>query len=428
MTSIASLDRIHREASERIRGGSHDAFLIGFVMSSTMLELSNLLAADLGVYAQACTEILTQLAPIDRCSLRITAVDLPSVVAGVGAEIPGTRGTVGVDIGEFTSGDDVSGLVLAVDVPAQLSSAGFIGLVATQIGSGLGRILEAERLRRRAAIANILALISRLDEEWGALELAKLTADLALLPGAVGASTSAAARRFAGVLTATSGRTGQVQTRYEHDIDDQLTLTVSIQHDAAPSAAHRAGSDRIIVSLLATLARIERNIRLAAEAVTDELTGIGNRRTVSKALIAAKAAADRNDHPLAVLLLDLDHFKEINDRFGHEVGDQILVAVARMLERNVRAYDTVTRWGGEEFLLICPNCGAAEAARIAEKILAECAVACSCLLPSDVVQTASVGFAVYPDVSRTPEALIGAADIAMYTAKRQGRNRYHRAS
>jgi diguanylate cyclase (GGDEF)-like protein len=182
------------------------------------------------------------------------------------------------------------------------------------------------------------------------------------------------------------------------------------------------------VALVAGLERIEQNIRLAAEADTDQLTGVGNRRRASKALAQARTMADTKGQPMSVLLCDLDHFKQVNDRFGHDTGDKVLTAFATLLRTSVRAHDTVIRWGGEEFLVILPGCDQPGAAGLADRLLSACPDVCQPVLPDDLRQTTSIGIAVYPAAARTPEALIGAADDALYRAKREGRNQHRTAS
>lgn len=131
---------------------------------------------------------------------------------------------------------------------------------------------------------------------------------------------------------------------------------------------------------------------------------------------------------MSVLLCDLDHFKLINDRFGHDAGDRVLTDFATLLRTSVRSHDTVIRWGGEEFLVILPGCDHLGAAGLADRLLAACPGACRGELPPDVSQTTSIGIAVYPAAARTPEALIGAADDALYRAKREGRNQHRTAT
>jgi diguanylate cyclase (GGDEF)-like protein len=100
----------------------------------------------------------------------------------------------------------------------------------------------------------------------------------------------------------------------------------------------------------------------------------------------------------------------------------VLVNFAALLQQSVRASDTVVRWGGEEFLVICPACDHDGAVSLAERLIAGCATACVSALPPDDPQTTSIGIAVYPAHAETPEMLVNKADAALYRAKREGRN------
>ena len=436
MTIISALNQMHHEAVEQIRAGSHNEFLVGFLTTSTMLELSNLVAADLDIesYAAAAADVITQLAPVGGCTVRIDPDDFPGVMVTVGAAVQSAagvglvNGATTVSIGDFTLDGQATGAVTAHDVPRQLSDANFVQMTANQVGSGLVQILEAERLRRRAAVANTLALIAAFNDSWGQSDLESLVANLCLLPGATGATIAAGANRLAGVLSAEGGRAGVAAAVREFKVDQRLDVSVSVRYVAEPTTAQNALLDEIVDVLASNLTRIEENIRLAAEAETDQLTGLANRRRVAKALSAARAMSDRRNEKFSVLLIDLDHFKSVNDQLGHDAGDAVLVAFANMLVRSIRPFDTVVRWGGEEFLVICAMCGSVEAGTVAERIISECASACADVLPDGWSQTASIGIAVYPDVASAPEALISAADSALYEAKREGRNRYRRAA
>jgi diguanylate cyclase (GGDEF)-like protein len=156
----------------------------------------------------------------------------------------------------------------------------------------------------------------------------------------------------------------------------------------------------------------------ASEARIDALTGLSNRRAVEEILAAEISRAQRFAHDLAVVLLDLDRFKEINDSFGHGAGDVMLREVSRLLTSLARQGDTVARWGGEEFVVVLPETDLAGAQRFAERLrrtieahsVGEMRTSASCgvatRLPEDTV-----------------EELIGAADQALYRAKSNGRNR-----
>lgn len=165
--------------------------------------------------------------------------------------------------------------------------------------------------------------------------------------------------------------------------------------------------------------------QIAFQAYHDALTGLPNRNLFSDRLSQALAHAARNNEGLAVLFLDLDHFKLINDTLGHTLGDWLLVRVAERLRRITREVDTVARLGGDEFIMLLPGVHASEdAARVAQKILATI---------DDPFQhenhelfvTTSVGISFFPADGEDPETLIRSADNAMYRAKELGRNNYH---
>jgi diguanylate cyclase (GGDEF)-like protein/PAS domain S-box-containing protein len=156
----------------------------------------------------------------------------------------------------------------------------------------------------------------------------------------------------------------------------------------------------------------------------DALTGLPNRLLFNDRLAVAVAQAHRSASRLAILFLDLDRFKVINDSLGHSLGDRLLKEVAERLQAGVRHGDTVARLGGDEFILLLPGIGRAEdAAKVAEKILE------SLKLPvriedRELVVTASIGISLYPEDGFDVESLIKNADTAMYRAKEQGRDNF----
>ena len=110
------------------------------------------------------------------------------------------------------------------------------------------------------------------------------------------------------------------------------------------------------------------NAQLSNLATTDTLTGAWNRRHFEQELQRELIQSQRYAEPLSLLMFDIDHFKAVNDRYGHPVGDAVLVGLTRLVQQNLRAADTLARWGGEEFVIMMPHCGASEAVGLAEKL------------------------------------------------------------
>jgi diguanylate cyclase (GGDEF)-like protein len=165
-----------------------------------------------------------------------------------------------------------------------------------------------------------------------------------------------------------------------------------------------------------------RNLAVAEiRAATDGLTGLPNKRAVTDAMKRMFAQASTTVSPLGLLLLDLDHFKQINDQGGHPVGDQVLANVGAVLRSVLRTRDFAGRNGGEEFAILLPDTGVPAALEIAERVRA--AVAEISLAGTDVSVTASIGVVGFPDHATSLDRLEWLADAALYLAKRQGRNR-----
>ncbi len=164
--------------------------------------------------------------------------------------------------------------------------------------------------------------------------------------------------------------------------------------------------------------------RLQHLAHYDQLTGLPNRILFNERLNYAITQAERNQGLIAVMFLDLDGFKPVNDNLGHAAGDRLLHLVAQRLKHSLRASDTVARFGGDEFTIVLPEIDSIDSVSgIAEKIIEQ--VAKPYTIGENQVQiTTSVGISLYPNDTRTPHELIHHADHAMYQAKRQGKNHY----
>ena len=158
--------------------------------------------------------------------------------------------------------------------------------------------------------------------------------------------------------------------------------------------------------------------------ITDALTGLHNRRYMEGHLRTLVSEAIRTSGKLSMLVADIDHFKNVNDTYGHDVGDAVLKEFAVRLKRNTRGVDLACRLGGEEFVIIMPDTDVARAYQVGERLRA-CVAADNFPISEDqsVRVTASVGIGTLERPDDTPETIFKRADNALYTAKRRGRNR-----
>jgi diguanylate cyclase (GGDEF)-like protein len=162
--------------------------------------------------------------------------------------------------------------------------------------------------------------------------------------------------------------------------------------------------------------------RLARIATSDMLTGVMNRRAMFEQLRYQLVRHQRNKTPFVILVADVDHFKNINDTYGHDVGDQALIAVADILLNSTRSQDLISRWGGEEFLILLPDTDLKGGAIAAEKIRSRMSEEAVKADKHSLKLTLSIGVAEYK-YGQTIEKCIKDADSALYQAKNQGRNR-----
>lgn len=158
-------------------------------------------------------------------------------------------------------------------------------------------------------------------------------------------------------------------------------------------------------------------------ALRDDLTGVFNRRYLNDRLHSEFSFSKRHQRSLALLLIDLDHFKSVNDNHGHLAGDQVLREVAQTIAHTIRAEDVLARYGGEEFCVLCRDTDVMKAAILAERVRYQTANSAHMLADGPLVVTVSIGLVAIPDAQiNTPEQLVDAADEALYQAKDAGRN------
>lgn len=195
-------------------------------------------------------------------------------------------------------------------------------------------------------------------------------------------------------------------------------------------AMHQENQDLAVVSIIDVTGGVLRTEalsdvaqRLEYDVNHDPLTGLFNRRFMWEWLEHQQRQAQRHHYSVAVLMLDVDHFKEINDQHGHPVGDRVLQDMARQLTHWVRESDIVVRYGGEEFLALLPCCDQNLTLEVAQRIMQQIRQSSLGGLPAGSV-TCSLGIALFdPDQPQLPDMLVNEADRRLYLAKQSGRNR-----
>jgi diguanylate cyclase (GGDEF)-like protein/PAS domain S-box-containing protein len=197
----------------------------------------------------------------------------------------------------------------------------------------------------------------------------------------------------------------------------------------AGAAALISDSARRLATTLAeqlalALGNIQLRERLRNQSIRDPLTGLFNRRFLEESLGRELARAERKETPLALLVVDADHFKRYNDQFGHDAGDHVLQQLGWLLGEFIRESDIACRYGGEEFVLLLPGASEADAATRAQMLLSEVRGMNLEFQGQWLGRlTVSIGLAVFPDHGRDPDALFQMADAALYRSKAEGRNR-----
>ena len=208
--------------------------------------------------------------------------------------------------------------------------------------------------------------------------------------------------------------------------DDHPLALQALQHGAQDYLVKGEGGTEFLArSILYAIERKKAQERLTYFAQHDPLTGLINRALFRDRLIHAMARSKRKDQPLAVMLLDLDRFKAVNDTLGHDIGDQLLKEVATRLMECVREVDTVARLGGDEFTAILEGISGEDDVLVVAKRIVDSIGSPFQIGPHNISIGVSIGITLYPSDDEDLDELLRHADKAMYAAKQQGGGRYH---
>jgi diguanylate cyclase (GGDEF)-like protein/PAS domain S-box-containing protein len=288
--------------------------------------------------------------------------------------------------------------------------------------AAVARVTDGELLYGNPAFLKLLAIdaaasgpVSTLGHYADPQQRDRIVARLRESGGIVNSDVRARAadgREIEGVLAARIGR-----FRGEEALVTVFTdLTERKEIETALQRVNAQLSDRLsqIALLQATLQE---------QAIRDGLTGLYNRRFVEEACTRELARAEREGSPVSLVMFDLDHFKRINDTFGHAAGDEVIIAVGRLLQKHARSSDTACRFGGEEFVLLLPGMDLPDARVRVDGMRAAFAAERIEFGTAQLSATISAGIATFPVHARTTRRLIACADEALYAAKGGGRNR-----
>ncbi len=207
-----------------------------------------------------------------------------------------------------------------------------------------------------------------------------------------------------------------VQLRSRFLYDDHGKITFGTLENISERKAEQEKKEQLIQELLDLKKKLEISVR------TDPLTDLPNRRGLAEKLEYEKVRFDRSKNPFTIIMGDIDHFKEINDTYGHDAGDHILTDIARMLSNNSRKQDIVSRWGGEEFIILLPETDLGNGAILAEKLRDKIEKEVFIYQGTKIPVTLSFGLSVYNKKGLKTDDVIKQADQCLYQAKNSGRN------
>jgi len=214
-----------------------------------------------------------------------------------------------------------------------------------------------------------------------------------------------------------SPRTGYFSFVFGHGQDKRYIYV------AAPDAFVFAQLPHIMAQFSVFLDRAHMYKRLQRMSITDALTGVANRRHFIERYRLEFYRSQRKEYPISVLMIDIDHFKKVNDTYGHLVGDEVLVSVAQTIVGQLREIDFVARFGGEEFVVFLPETSKDAAMKVAERVRGAIEKTEFRAYDEKLHASVSIGVAMFPEDGDDKDVLLERADAALYKAKGQGRNR-----
>jgi len=420
--TLSRLDAIQARSLERLQEGGPDrALLVELMESACLLELAKIdtTRVDPTTYLQDAIDVVAQMYPVRGVAASVCVPGYESIDVHAGEPPSGEHNYPLI-------GDGVAlGALAAGALKAELGSPDdFFEQVAAQIARGFASVTHAEHLRREAATATASRVASQLPDERIVEGLEELALALASFPAVVAAELVIDHVAVGPPLQLRSGFWGH--DGHPHSIDSvtldlgaagRLTARIRSVDESTPDELAVQG---VMEYLASSLERIATTQALREQAETEPLTGLGNRRRLQRALDQQLSRAQRYGERVALLLLDLDRFKAVNDELGHETGDAVIVACADALRERTRGYDELVRLGGDEFVVVAPVPDVLHARHLAEDMREHIGLRCNALLPAGWGLTAAIGVAVFPDAAIDPESLLRAADVALYRAKDSG--------
>lgn len=295
---------------------------------------------------------------------------------------------------------------------------------------GFESLSPVRSVRSGGQVALLVSLKSldhqRRDLLWWALTISALGLGLAGLLSSLIASSVTRPIDHISEVVAGIGE-GRLDTRASEVQSGVLaTLATGINAMAGQVATNQAHMQHMIDRATEALKRQKESAERMAR--TDALTGLANRRSFAEQADNEVSRALRYQHTLSLVMVDIDHFKDVNDTHGHQAGDAVLVQVVQVLQSQVRDVDLVGRWGGEEFVVLLPNSSAQQAVQMANRMRQAVENTDIVLDGLSLHCTVSMGVAELDPHTPTLAALVSRADAAMYQAKRNGRNRVEVAS